>query len=307
MKTVEQGLVTLALAVAFAAGAALAGPPSQPTFLGPARPKQPVKRLVSLAPNLTEIVFALGAGERVVGVTRYDDYPPQVEQLPEVGGFLDPSLEVIAGLKPDLVVCVPNSGNRERMRGLSRLSIPVLVLPAYAIDDVYRAIAELGRWLECESRSAELVADMKRRAARVARRVAELKRPRVLLVYGHRPLVAAGPGSFADWMIRSAGAENVLSNAKVRYPKLPLEAVLELAPEVIVDASASGSGASMEPAEVRGFWRRWQVIPAVRHDRIHQFDSALWFRPGPRLVQGLERLTVLLHPEIEALGAERKD
>ncbi len=307
MQTRRQRLMMLALAGALAGGPAAAGPPGEPTFLGPARPKQPIKGLVSLAPNLTEIVFALGAGERVVGVTRYDDYPPQVEQLPEVGGFLDPSLEVIAGLKPDLVVCVPNSGNRERMRGLSRLSIPVLVLPAYAIDDVYRATAELGRWLDREPQAAELIAGMKRRAARVARRVAELKRPRVLLVYGHRPLVAAGPGSFADWMIRSAGAENAMSNAKVRYPKLPIEAVVALAPEVIVDASASGTGASMELAEVRAFWQRWKVIPAVRDGRIHQFDSALWFRPGPRLVEGLERLTVLLHPEIEAFGAERKD
>ncbi len=254
-------------------------------------------QVVSLAPNLTEIVFALGAGDRVVGVTRFDDYPPQVNALPKVGGFLDPNLEAIMGLKPDLVLCVPNSGNKAKIITLSRLKVPVLVLPAYGLNDVYSAITTLGGVLDRKERAREIVDDMRRRARAVAARAAGRERPRVLLVYGHRPMVAAGPGSFADELLRLAGAENVLAASKVRYPSLPMEMVLKLAPDVIIDASSSGSGAVMSLEEVRARWQRWKVIPAVRNRRIHLFDSALWFRPGPRLVEGLERLERILHPD----------
>lgn len=273
-------------------------PPPKPSYLGAARPTGQIRRLISLAPNLTEIVFALGAGDRVVGVTRYDDYPNQVLSLPKVGGFLDPSLEVIVALKPDLVVCVPNSGNRKRMETLTRLKVPVLVLPAHRLSDVYAAIETLGAVLGEAERAAALTAGLRARVAAVVARAKGLDKPRVLMVYGHNPLVVAGPGSFADELLGLAGAENVLSGDGVRYPSLPLEMVIELAPEVIIDASSSATGASVGLAEVDRFWSRLKVVPAVKAGRVHLFDSALWFRPGPRLIQGLEKLQVLLHPSL---------
>lgn len=271
-------------------------PPPKPAFLGQTRPAGRIARVVSLAPNLTEILFALGAGDRVVGVTRYDDYPKAVESIPKVGGFLDPSLEAIMGLRPDLVVCVPNSGNRKRMETLIRLHVPVFVLPAHSLADVYAAIFELGRLLHREERARLLVDDMRTRINAVAVRSRLRKKPKVLMVYGHNPLVVAGPGSFADELMSLAGAENVLSGEGVRYPSLPLEMVIKLSPEVIIDASSSATGASVGLAQVERFWGRLKVVPAVKTGRVHLFDSALWFRPGPRLAEGLERLEALLHP-----------
>jgi iron complex transport system substrate-binding protein len=116
------------------------------------------------------------------------------------------------------------------------------------------------------------------------------------LVYGHKPLVAAGPGSFADQLIGLAGGRNVLSAGSVRYPTVPIEEILRLAPEVILDASSSGTGASLGLDQARAFWSRLRVIPAVKNGRVEVIDAVLWFRPGPRLIDGLERLAALLHP-----------
>jgi iron complex transport system substrate-binding protein len=285
----------LAVALLLIGSAALrAEPPAEPMYLGEARPKASVTRVVSLAPNLTEILFAISAGDRVVGVTRYDDHPPAVLSLPKVGGFLDPNLEAILGLKPDLVVCVPNSGNEKSMRTLIRLRIPVLVLPARKLEDVYSATTFLGDVLGQRDQARKINADMRKRAKAVTARVADRARPKVLIVYGHKPLVVAGPGTFADQLLVLAGGDNVVTSTKVAYPTLPLEMVIELAPEVIIDASMSGTGAEMRLDEVRDFWKRFKVIPAVRKDAVHLFDSALWFRPGPRLIDGLEHLERLL-------------
>lgn len=273
-----------------------AGQPAGPVYLGKSRPKAVPRKVVSLAPNLTEVLFALGVGERVVGVTTYDDYPEAVKKLPRVGGFIDPSLEAILALEPELVVCVPNSGGRNRMETLSRMGVPVLVLPSYRLEDIFQAIERLGEIFERKARARELVQDMRGRIDTVRERVRNASRPRVLLVYGHRPLVAAGRGSFADSLLEIAGGRNVLAESKARYPTVPMEEVIRLAPEVVIDASASGSGAEMTQAEVNQTWSRWKVLPAVKAGRVHIFDSALWFRPGPRVVQGLEKLAGILHP-----------
>jgi iron complex transport system substrate-binding protein len=272
--------------------------PVEPTYLGAPRPATVPKRVVSLAPNLTEILFALGVGDRVVGVTRYDDYPPEVKKLPRVGGFIDPSVEAILALKPDLVVCVPNMGGKNRLETLSKIGVPVLVLPAYAMEDIFKAFRVLGRVFEKTSESETLMKDMRSRIRRIEKLLKDRPRPRVLLIYGHRPIMAAGKGSFGDTLIHIAGGQNVLADSKLRYPTVPMEVVIRLKPEVIIDASASGTGAEMTPKEVQRVWNRWKILPAVRSHRVFRFDSALWFRLGPRIVDGLDKLVGLLHPEI---------
>jgi iron complex transport system substrate-binding protein len=271
--------------------------PKGPEFLHGKKPKGVPKRVVSLAPNLTEIMFAIGAGERVVGVTTYDDYPEEVKQLPRVGGFIDPSVEAILALEPDLVICTPNPGGRNRMDALSRMGVPILVLPSYGMKDIFTVIEDLGDLFEKEESARVLVASMKKRIVRVAELVQNVRRPRVLLVYGHRPIMAAGPGSFGDGMLKLAGGENVLKDSKMRYPNVPMEEIIRLMPEVIIDASSSGTGAEMTREEVEKVWGRWKVLPAVKNRRIHIFDSALWFRPGPRVALGLEKLFSILHPD----------
>lgn len=262
-------------------------------FLGKP-PEKPV-RIISLAPSLTEFLFALGQGHRVVGVSRYDDFPKEVSSLPKVGGFLDPSLEGILALHPDLVVCVPNSGNQGHMRTLARMGVPVVVIPAYDLDDVYSTARVLGRVLGCESRAKELISDIQKRLGEIERRVAGRKRVQVLLAYGREPLVAAGPDSFAGALLRIAGGENVLASQQTRYPNVPVEVLLDLRPEVILDASGAGHTGQ----GVSSHWSRWQVLPAVRSGRVYQVDSSLWFRPGPRLPMAVEEMAQLLYPDLK--------
>lgn len=287
----------LAFFIAFFVCSAAAAPPEGPLYLKGKKPEGIPKRVVSLAPNLTEIIFAIGAGDRVVGVTTYDDYPEEVKKLPRVGGFIDPSLEAILALKPDLVVCTPNPGGRNRMDALSRMGLPVLVLPSYGMKDIFTVIKALGELFKKQESAKELIDDMQGRIARVAELVKKVSRPKVLLVYGHRPIMAAGKGSFGDTMLKLAGGENVLGESKVRYPNVPMEEIIRLMPEVIIDASSSGTGAEMTREEVEKVWGRWKVLPAVKNRRIHIFNSALWFRPGPRVAQGLEKLFSILHPD----------
>lgn len=271
--------------------------PLQPMFLGTPRPVGPPRRVVSLAPNLTEILFALGVGDRVVGVTRYDDYPPQVESLPKVGGFIDPSLEAILALRPDLVVCVPNPGGRNRMEALSSVGTPVFVLPANGLEDVFSSIGALGALFLRDREAKKLLSEMRERIDNLTSLAKGKRSPRTLLVYGHKPLVAAGKGSFGDGLLNLAGGENVVGNSRVPYPNLPMEVVIRLEPEVIIDASMSGIGSEMSGAEVREFWRDWPILPAVKNQHLYLFDSSIWFRAGPRIVDGLEQLTRILHPE----------
>lgn len=264
------------------------------SFLDGVEPRGGVARVVSLAPNLTEIVFALGAGERLVGVTRYDDFPEEVKNIPRVGGFIDPSIEAIAALRPDLVLCVRSPGGRERLSVLPRLGIPVAVLPDGGLDDLYQNIRTLGELLSRRASSIVLDAMLRLRVARVESRARGHAPLRTLLVYGHRPLVVAGGASFPGELLRFAGGENVLSAEGPAFPAVPLEAIISFAPEVIIDASGSGTGGEVSRQEALNFWKRYPVIPAVRRGNVHAVDSAGWFRLGPRIPEAIEMLREFL-------------
>jgi ABC-type Fe3+-hydroxamate transport system, periplasmic component len=269
----------------------------QPYYLGNVGPRTNMQRVVSLAPSITEMLFALNVGDRVVGVTRFDDFPAEVKKLPIVGGYIDPSVEAIVALHPDLVVCVPNPGGRDRMEVLSRLGIPVLVMPERHLQDIFGNIRFLGKLLNKTSMAETLITAIKQRLQQVEVAVKGLEAPRALLVYGHKPLIAAGQGSFGDEMLHLAGGKNIVGNAVMLYPNLPMEEVIRLAPEVVIDASMSGSGAEISAPESTEFWNTWRVLPAVKNHHVYIFDSALWFRPGPRIAEGIEHLARLLHPK----------
>ena len=180
---------------------------------------------------------------------------------------------------------------------LSRTGVPILVLPSYRLGDIFTVITTLGELFGKKETAGKLVTGIKSRIEQVSKLVEGARRPKVLLVYGHRPIMAAGKGSFGDTMLKLAGGENLLKDSKLRYPNVPMEEVIRLAPEVIIDASSSGTGAEMTRAEVEKVWGRWKILPAVKNRRVHIFDSALWFRPGPRVADGLERLFSILHPD----------
>lgn len=267
---------------------ALAGPAAAdaPYLLG--RPAAAPARIVTIAPSLTEVILDLGEGRRLVGVSRYDD-DPAVAAVPRVGGFLDPSTEAILALHPDLVLAAPSPGNRGPVEGLARLGVPVLVLPLRGVPEILASVREVAKVLGVPAKGDALARTIQDGLARVRAKTAPLPKRRVLVVYGWKPLVVAGPGSFADSLLADAGGVNVAAGSAGEYPTYSAERILAAAPDLILDATGNHGGEAPPP----GITSR--VVPVT--------GTAL-FHPGPRIVAALEELARLVHPEAFA-GAAR--
>ena len=251
-------------------------------------------RVVSLAPSLTEIVFALGAGDLLVGVTDFCDYPPEAARKPKVGTVLAPNAEVILALQPDLVLATTEGNRQETVLLLERLQIPTFVVRPEGLDAIYASIQSVGRLLGRPTRASAVVESMRSRVAWVARQVQGRPRVRVLYVLWPDPLITAGRGSVIDALIGVAGGENVAGGTNLRYPRLNLEEVLRVDPDVILLAGMGSRPLRSE--SVRG-WEGWQVLRAVQAGRVRSLDGDLLHRPGPRIVEGLEAIARALHPD----------
>jgi len=277
----------LALLVALAPGAASTTAAGAPSWLGP-RPAGPARRVVTLAPSLTETVLALGAGDTLVGVSRFDERP-EVKALPRVGGFVDPSVEAVVALRPDLVLVQPAPGNQRPVEKMAELGTPVLLLPLHGVGQVLAAIRECGKALGRERASGALLERIERSRERVRRRAASLPRPRVLFVYGFQPLVVAGPGSFADELLRDAGAVNAADRATAPFPVYSVESVLRARAGVVLNAAGLHEGGG----------DKLRALPGLREARWVDLPSQDLLHPGPRLAEGLEELFRLLHPDLD--------
>ncbi|HSB71941.1 MAG TPA: cobalamin-binding protein [Candidatus Methylomirabilis sp.] len=263
-------------------------------------------RLVSLAPSLTEIVFALGRGDWLVGVTEFCDYPPAARSRPKVGGTVTPNLERILQLRPSLVLITADGNPLQTVARLGELGLPVFAVTPESFPGILTTIQELGRVLRAEEAAAALVRRIQDRAAAVRQAVRGRPRPRVLYLVWPDPLVAAGPATFVNDLLGIAGGENIVRERTVPYPHLGWEEVVERAPEVILvsthrdqDRPAAGGSA------LRTAWSRWQSIPAVRSGRVLEVPSDTILRPGPRVVEGLEELARAIHPEAFVRGVGR--
>lgn len=259
-------------------------------------------RLVSLAPSLTEIVFALGRGDWLVGVTEFCDYPPAARSKPRIGGPMTPNLERVVQVRPDVVLATAEGNPRDRVAELTRLGIPVFAVKPDGYAGVLASISTLGRVLRAEAEAAALSQEMERRTASIRRAVGGRPRPRVLYLVWADPLIAAGPSTFIHDLIGMAGGENVVRERAVPYPRLSWEEVLASAPEVILVATHAEGG---DRPLNGGSWNAWQSIPAVRSGRIISLPGDTIHRPGPRVVEGLERLARAIHPEAFPQGGAR--
>jgi iron complex transport system substrate-binding protein len=259
----------------------------------------PPRRIVSLAPSITEQLFAVGAGDRIVGVTLYDNYPPQVRRLERVGGYVAKSLSVekILSLRPDLVLA---RGEIQRgvIEALERLRLPVVALEPSTFDEVYATLTLLGRLTDQARQAARVVADMQRRVARVRHKVAAIPPPRRVSVFykGYvEPLLTAGPSTFIGRMIDLAGGINIFADLTERYPQISAEEVLRRNPDIILEPASNGTPLGSEPALQRPGWRH---LAAVQHGRVYLLDDDLVSRPGPRLAEALEEIAAMLYPAL---------
>ncbi len=246
---------------------------------------QPPARIVSLAPNLTEIVFLLGRQDRLVGVTRFCNYPPEASRLPRIGGIVDPDVERIVAARPDLVLCTTDGNPKDRVRALEEMGIPCFAAAPQDLAGVFRTIEEAGVLLGVPERGRRAAASLRARAARVAARAGGGAVPRVLFAVSTSPVIAAGKGTFLDELVRTAGGENAAAAWSGRYPRLSVEDLVAAKPDVIFIASMAG--VERFAPEVT----RWTEVPAFRDGAVVTLDGDLVTRPGPRLVGALEEVS----------------
>jgi len=255
---------------------------------------------VSLSPALTEVLFAIGAGDRVVGVTDYCDFPPEARSRPKVGGFASPSVEVVLALRPDLVLVSPGPGNRDPALALRRAGVRLEVVPAETVEDSLAAIGEVARLCGLPEQGAALAASVRARLDAVAARSGGAPGIPVLFCVQIDPLIAAGKGTLPSELLEIAGGRNVVTAE--RYPRIGIETVIEAAPEVILQARMDVSDAATARRE-ETFWSRWPGIPAVRDGRVVVLSAPVALRPGPRVADAAEQIEALLRPAPSKAGA----
>ena len=255
---------------------------------------QTPRRIVALAPSVTETLYFLGLGDRVVGVTRFSAYPPEAAQKPKVGSYVNLNPERIIGLTPDLIIGTADGNPPAVIRLLERAGIPVFVLNPRNIRQVIESLVRVGELCGVRERALVLADGLTRRVDAIVAKTADRAKPVVFLQVNLKPIMAANGNTFLNDLIRLAGGVNMTRDEPVTYPRIGLEAVIRGRPEVILISSMDRDGA-FEAA--RRQWLNWTLIPAVKHGRVHLVDSDLTDRPSPRIVRGLEILARYIHPD----------
>ena len=256
------------------------------------------KRIVCLAPSVTEIVYALGAGDSVIGISNFSDYPPQAQGKTKVGPFTAPNLETIISLKPDLVIGLKDANPAWIFKRLKSFHIPCVVLKNGGIDSIWDNILVVGRALDKRPQATELVARLKRRLNQLKKEGKKFSKVKVFFQLSLRPLFTCGQGSYLNELIELAGGINIASDISIPYPALSLEKVIAEAPQVIILCLMQE-----DVKQALKFWEQFPEIPAVREHRLYAVNPDIFARPSPRIVRALETLVNLLH--LEASRQER--
>ncbi|MCU0913638.1 MAG: helical backbone metal receptor [Planctomycetes bacterium] len=286
-----------ALAAWLAAGYTLLRPRAE-TGNAQTRPVREPARLVSMAPNITEVLFALGVGEKLVGVTRDSDYPPAARTKPEVGTFWQPSLEAVIGAKPDLVIAQTFEQHRELARRLQRIGYRCLAVDIETIDGLFEGITILGDATGTPEPARALSADIRLAIVRIQKAIAALPRVRVLWVVQREPLRVAGRDTFINEMIELAGGVNAIGPTLHIYPPVGAEQVIAARPDVIVEPAMVPGALDEQRRQAFSYWRRYTNVPAVTNDRIYVIEGDLVSRLGPRLHLGIELIARCLWPNL---------
>jgi len=257
----------------------------------PAHPK----RVIAFAPSITEIIYQLKKEKLLKGVTRFSDYPEAALSLPRIGSYINLDLEKIMSLQPDLCIAIKDGNPKITISRLEGMRMPVYAVNPKDMDSVINSVVEIGEILGARERAALVVDDMNHRIEKVTRAVKNVRyRPNVFFQIGIAPIVSVGSDTFIHELIHIAGGRN-LADKYTSYPRFSKEDVLSLLPDIIIVTSMEREKAF---EQVKKEWRQWPGIPAVKNDRIFLVDSNVLDRPTPRLVDGLELLVQMIHPEL---------
>jgi iron complex transport system substrate-binding protein len=263
-----------------------------------------VKRIVSLAPNITEIVYALGEGDRLAGDTDFCDYPAEAARKPRVGGPVNPNLEQIAALTPDLVLATKSINRPETVDALARIGLPVFVTDPHSVNQMIASVEHIGDVLDAEKKASPLANDLRTRLASLDVRLAGVAPSRVLFVIWTSPLISVGKNTFLADALRHAGARSVVDTA-VEWPRVSLEEIVRLQPDFLVFATAHERDTQHDIEALRGR-PGWRDLDAMRKGKIVVISDAI-NRPAPRMVDAVEQLASALHPNLFSSGEMQSD
>jgi iron complex transport system substrate-binding protein len=264
---------------------------------------QPPQRIVSTAPSITELLYALGLGDRIVGVDRFSRFPPEALRKAKIGDYVNPNLETIASLRPDLVI-IPTNPVKLAER-LAVLRLKVLELDQESIAKLYESFRTVGQATGAAAQAAKLESTVRGQLETVRTRAAPLKKTRMMFVVGRTPnrldgLIVVGQASYLNQIITLAGGENVFRDAVASYPGVSLEEVLARNPDVIVDMGDMSDTVGVTDEhrrEVTSLWERLSSVAAVKQHRVYAVASDIYVQPGPRVVDAAKAFLEMLHPE----------
>jgi iron complex transport system substrate-binding protein len=262
------------------------------------RRSQTPARIVSMAPNLTEVLFALGLEPNVVGVTQDSDYPLAAKDKPRVGTFWQPNIEAVIATRPDLVVTQTFEQQRDLARRLRRMGYDSLMVDLDTLDGLFEGILAIGEATGAARQARTLCADMRTEIDRLTVATAGMRRVRVLWVVQREPLRVAGRATFVNEMIELAGGENAVGPTLHVYPAIGAEQVIAAAPEVIIEPAMLPGMMDQQRAQALSYWSRFENVPAVRAGRIHVIDGDIVSRLGPRLPTGIRTIARCLRPDL---------
>lgn len=254
-------------------------------------------RIVSMAPNLTEILYALGLDENVVGVTRDSDYPPSTAQKPNVGTFWQPNIEAVIAVKPDLIVTLTTPQQRNLADRLKRMGYGCLTLDTWKVNDLFNAITTVGKATGTEEQADRLLSDIKGKIETLQAAMVGKDNPKVLWVVQREPLRVAGRNTFLNELIELAGGENAIGPTFYKYPPIGGEQVITSGAEVIIEPAMLPSDRCEQRAQAISYWSKFANLPAVANNRIYIIDGDTVSRLGPRLYEGIETVAECIRPE----------
>jgi len=255
-----------------------------------------VKRIVSMAPNITEMLFAIGLDNEIVGVTDYCNYPEAAKMKTKIGGYYDPNIEVIISLTPDLIVATPDGYSKERIDRLDQTGIPIFIINPQNINDVLVSMTLLGKVTGKEEIADQVVENMRSRIKVVEDKVSQIptqKMPKVFYEIGEDPLVTVGPNNVVNDLITTAGGVNVAADAPNSWPVYSVEAVIMKNPDIILTAPSTMTSSDKNSQIAK--WNKYRTISAVVNGSIYAVDPDVMLRSGPRVVDGLEKLYSLFY------------
>ncbi len=256
------------------------------------------KRIISTAPSITEMIYALGAEGELVGVTSYCDFPPEAQQKPVIGDFAVPNIESVLSQKPDLVIIL--SGRADLEDKLKPFSLPVLVLEHETLAKIYKSIRILGKRIGREDAATSLISDIERDLAEIEARLSGLPKKEVLFLVGRNSgsltdIYVVGTRSYLGQLIELAGGNNIFSDLPAPYPKVSIEQILVRNPEIIIDMSYMEAPDDRTLGQAREIWAQFPRIRAVENDGVHIVSSDVFLVPGPRIAEAVASLATIFH------------